>query len=95
MINMRVGRPGHLQFMSRESEQSYDRQVEAARARQTVRFAVAPLCTVPTSRGVLEVGAEVSLEDFDDAVDERGAVILRAHERLYRLVRDGIVIERY
>lgn len=93
-IDLRYGPPAHLHFGDEASEAQYLRRVAEARASQRAPFTVAPDCVVPTRRGVLEAGAEVRVEDLDDAYDERGMVVMRASGRLHQLVRAGVVLER-
>lgn len=87
--------PPQLQFASNQAEADYHQRVAQARSRQKAKFAVAPECEVRCRRGLLEAGEAVSVEDFDPAHDERGAVVLNPSERLQRLVRSGVVIERW
>ncbi len=62
---------------------AYSAECEAARAAQTVPFAVAPRQTVQSRRGVLGGGQPCAPEDFED------------HRVFERHVRDGRILESF
>jgi hypothetical protein len=89
-FNLRCGIPPELENLD---EALYRREVHRALARQKVRFAVAPRVTVSTKRGVLESGAEITLEDIELTKEQRldGNAPWQVFERL---VRAGYVLEK-
>ena len=76
------------------SRDAYIELAYAARAAQTVRFAVAPRSTLQTRNGLKQPGDEVVLADISDAVNEQGRVVQYASEVLWGLVRRGILLDR-
>lgn len=78
--------------------EDYGREVEQARAEQTVPFAVAPRMSVQSRRGVLTAGAEVTVDDIpaEHKVDPQGSATfdISGPMRFHRLVREGVILER-
>jgi hypothetical protein len=84
----RHGIPAHL----RNSPEWGDEAVAAVRA-QTVPFAVAPRCTLPTLRGVLGPGEPVTVDDIEPSTGSDGYVI-PSWRRFSELCEQGIVLEK-
>ena len=76
------------------SRDAYIAEAFAARAAQTVKFAVAPRSTLKTKSGLKQAGDEVVVGDLSDAVNESGKVVQYASEVLWGLVRRGILLDR-
>lgn len=90
-MNLRSSIPRVLDasFSDSAERQAYELEVEEARARQTVPFAVAPRVDLRTLRGLLGPGTEVGHEDLE-GLDGR-----RATWHLATLIAEGRVLERY
>ena len=68
-------------FADADTAEQWRHRCDAALRCQTVRYAVAPACVVPTQRGVLQGGDEITLADVESA------------SRMAALVSRGIVLE--
>jgi hypothetical protein len=80
-----VTRPG---FGDAASLEAWQAECSAAVARQLVPFAVAPSCSVPTPRGRIAAGGEVTVADFGglpstlDVLVARGVVLRASPEQM-------------
>lgn len=90
IVNLRCAVPRVLSaaFGDLDELRAYEREVETARSRQTVRYAVAPRVDLQTLHGLIGPGAEVRIEHLE------GMDGLPASQHLARLIADGVVLER-
>lgn len=85
-------------YGSEEAHQLAENEANAARKRQTVRFAVAPRASVNSKRGLLSAGDEIRPEDLEEEekrTPEGKVYTIPVWRRFETFVKTGVILEKY